>query len=257
MRVFLSTLFKGAVLAFGFSTFLSTALAQDSDPLQTIKEGFEQTFQGIEVDEVRPTPFAELYEIRLGTDLLYTNKDLDFVLQGALVDVATLTDLTAERIEELNRVDFTELPLEHAIKQVKGDGSREIVVFEDPNCIYCKRLHETFAEIDDLTVHTLMFPILAPDSRTIAEHVWCSEDAAQVWSDWMLEEKQPAEVNCEAPIDDFLKLGMSLGVQGTPAIYFQDGSRINGWMPADKLEAKLQSVSEKLNQDDDAIAVEE
>lgn len=256
MRVFLRTLIKGAVLTLGLSLSVS-ASAENTDTLQTIKDNFEQTFQGIQVDEVRPTPFDELYEIRLGTDLLYTNQSMDFVLQGSLVDVATLTDLTAERVEELNRVDFSGLPLEHAIKQVKGEGSREIVVFEDPNCIYCKRLHETFADIEDLTVYTLMFPILAPDSRTIAEHVWCSDNAAEVWSEWMLEEKMPAAVECEAPIDNMLKLGMSLGVQGTPAMFFQDGSRVNGWLPADKLEAKLQSVSEKINQDDDAVESEE
>lgn len=216
--------------------------------LEQIKQKFEETFEGIEVDEVRATPFPELYEVRLGSELLYTNAGLDFVLQGALVDVSTLTDLTAQRIEELNRVDFASLPLKQAVKQVKGDGSRQIVVFEDPNCVYCKRLHETFAELDNLTVYTLMFPILAPDSRTIAEHVWCADDAAQAWSDWMLNEKLPAEVTCDNPIDGLLELGLDLGVQGTPAIFFEDGSRVNGWLPADKLEAKLQSVSEKLSE---------
>lgn len=210
--------------------------------LNGIKEQFESTFQGIEVDEVRTTPFAQLYEVRLGSELLYTNKGLDFVLQGSLVDVATLTDLTAERVEELNRVHFSDLPLEQAITQVKGDGSREIVVFEDPNCIYCKRLHETFAEIEDITIHTLLFPILTPDSRTIAEHVWCAENAAEVWSNWMVNEVKPEEITCDAPIDDLLKSGLGIGVQGTPAIFFADGSRVNGWMPADKLEAKLQSA---------------
>lgn len=222
--------------------------------LEQIKSKFEAAFDGIEVDEVRPTPFAELYEVRLGTELLYTNEALDFVLQGALVDVSTLTDLTAQRVEELNRVDFAQLPLDAAIKQVKGDGSRQLVVFEDPNCVYCKRLHETFAELDDLTVYSLMFPILAPDSRTIAEHVWCADDAPQVWSDWMLNEDRPAEVTCENPIDELLQTGLDLGVQGTPAIFFEDGSRVNGWLPADKLEAKLQSVTEKLENATDAPA---
>jgi len=235
----------------------TTTASAPSAVLEHIKNEFEQTFNGIEVDEVRPTPFAELYEVRLGTELLYTNAGLDFVLQGALVDVATLTDLTAQRVEELNRVDFAELPLGQAIKQVKGDGSREIVVFEDPNCIYCKRLHETFAELDDLTIYTLLFPILTPASRTLAEQVWCADDPAQAWSDWMTKEQAPAEVSCETPIDDLLKFGMGLGVQGTPAVFFADGSRVNGWMPADKLEAKLQAVSEKLgNSADDVVKVE-
>lgn len=207
--------------------------------LEQVKQQFEAQFEGIEVDEVSPTPFAEVLELRLGKDVLYTNPQVEFVLQGSLVDVATRTDLTAARLEQLNRVDFSSLPLDQAIKTVKGDGSRKLVVFEDPNCVYCKRLHQSFEDVDNLTVYSLLFPILTPDSKVKSEHVYCADDPSAAWTDWMLNNKEPAEKTCDTPIEELLKLGLSLGVQGTPAIFFEDGSRANGWLPVDQLEERL------------------
>ncbi len=219
-----------------------TPSAVSEQVLSQAKQRFETQFEGIVVDEVSATPFDGLLELRLGQDVLYTNPNVDFVLQGALIDVASRTDLTAQRLEQLNRVDFASLPLDKAIKLVKGDGSRQLVVFEDPNCIYCKRLHQSLADIDNVTVYSLLYPILTPDSAVKSESVWCADDPAAVWTAWMTENKQPAVKTCETPIDDLLQLGKSLGVQGTPAIFFEDGSRANGWLPADQLEERLQNA---------------
>lgn len=219
----------------------------DNSVLEQVKKRFETEFNGIEVDAVSATPFDGILELRLGNDLLYTNANVDFVLQGSLVDVSSRTDLTAQRLEDLNRVDFASFPLDKAIKIVKGDGSRQVVVFEDPNCIYCKRLHETLDEIDNITVYSFLFPILTPDSRTKSEHVWCADNRTEAWLDWMKKAKKPAEKTCDTPIDELLALGMKLGVQGTPAIFFEDGSRANGWLPADQFKTRLQSATDNSN----------
>lgn len=217
----------------------SKAATVSSAVLEQAKKRFETEFEGIEVDEVSPTPFPGILELRLGNDVLYTNEKVDFVLQGSLVDVQTRTDLTAQRVEELNRVDFANLPLDKAIKMVKGDGKQQIAIFEDPNCIYCKRLHQSLENIDNITVYSFLFPILTPDSRVKSEHVWCADDRAAAWSAWMKDGTKPAEKTCDTPIDELLAFGMKLGVQGTPAIFFADGSRANGWLPEDKLKERL------------------
>lgn len=212
--------------------------------LEQAKKRFETEFDGIKVEEVSVTPFDGILELRLeGNDVLYTNSNVDFILQGSLVDVASRTDLTAQRLEDLNRVNFADLPLDKAIKTVKGDGSQQIAVFEDPNCIYCKRLHETLSEIDNITIYSLLFPILTPESRTISEHVWCADDPAAAWNAWMQDGKKPAKKTCDTPIDELLTFGMQQGVQGTPAIFFEDGSRANGWLPVDKMTERLEAAS--------------
>ena len=218
--------------------------AVNSTQLEQAKQRFEAEFEGIEVEEVSNTPFTGILELRLvGNDVLYTNANVDFILQGSLIDVASRTDLTAQRIEELNRIDFADLPLDKAIKTVKGDGSRQMAVFEDPNCIYCKRLHESIDGIDNITVYTLLFPILTPESRTLSEHVWCADDASAAWNAWMKRSEKPAAITCETPIDDLLKFGMQQGVQGTPAIFFEDGSRANGWLSTDELKERLEAAT--------------
>jgi thiol:disulfide interchange protein DsbC len=208
-----------------------------------VKKAFEKRFPGIGVEAVNTTPFPDLYEVQIGMDLLYTNAKVDYILQGSLIDAKARTDLTAERMEKLSAVDFASLPLDLAVKQVKGDGSRMMAVFEDPNCVYCKRLHQSLRELDNTTVYTFLFPILSPDSETKARDVWCAKDPAKAWSDWMLNGKTPAEAQCDTPVETVLELGRKLMVQGTPAIFFADGSRVNGALPLEDLKAKLDTLN--------------
>lgn len=209
---------------------------------QSIRQNFEARFPGIQVTLVRATPLAGLYEVQVGMDLLYTDATANYVLQGSLIDARERRDLTAERVEELQQVAFDSLPLDQAIKQVKGDGSRQVAVFEDPNCGYCKQLHRTLRDVDNVTVYTFLFPILSPDSMTKARDIWCADDPAQVWKDWMLEGKAPATAQCDTPIQETLALGRKLNVQGTPALFFADGTRLNGAPPLAVLAQKLDAL---------------
>lgn len=226
-----------------FDTEARVLSTTDLHPFEATRKKLEAEFRGMKVSEITVTPFTDLLEVRVGNEILYVNPQVDFVLQGALVDVASRTDLTAKRLEELNRVDFSSLPLDQAIQYVKGDGSRKIAVFEDPNCIYCKRFHESLVDIDNITVYSLLFPILSPDSSVKAESIWCADDSSVAWQAWMVNGVEPTPATCDNPIKQTLALGMSLGIQGTPAIIFSDGSRVGGWLPAEQLKAKLDSIN--------------
>lgn len=206
---------------------------------EQVRKGFEERFPGLGITEVATTPFPGLFEVRIGTDLLYVDAEVNYVLQGSLIDARSRRDLTAQRIAKLSEVDFDTLPLEDAIKQVKGDGSRKIAVFEDPNCGYCKMLHQALKEIDNVTVYTFLYPILSQDSHERSRNIWCAENPEAAWRDWMLEGKTPATADCETPIQANLALGRSLMVTGTPALFFADGTRVSGAMPAKGLEQKL------------------
>lgn len=210
---------------------------------ESIRKSFAERFPGIEIANIKPTPFPGLFEVQIGMDLLYTDASVSYILQGSLVDAKTRKDLTAQRLEQLSQVSFSALPLELAIKQVKGDGARKMAVFEDPNCGYCKRLHETLRQVDNTTVYTFLFPILSPDSEAKARNIWCAKDQAATWRAWMINGKTPPEADCETPVDTVLALGKKLMVQGTPAIIFADGSRVNGALPLDALQKKLDALN--------------
>lgn len=217
-------------------TVLSTAAPEQA---QAITKAFQQRFPGIHVDAIRITPMTGIYEVQVGMDLLYTDAQVDYVLQGSLIDAKARRDLTAERLEVLQQVAFDNLPLDHAIRQVKGTGARKVAVFEDPNCGYCKQLDRTLEDVDNVTVYTFLFPILAPDSTTKSRDIWCAADPAKAWQAWMLKGELPPTADCQTPIQDNLALGRKLNVQGTPALFFADGTRVNGALPLDALKKKL------------------
>lgn len=211
-----------------------------------VKKRFEARFPGIEITAVRPTPFSGLFEVQIGMDLLYSDTAVSYVMQGSLVDAASRVDLTSKRLVELSQVPFDQLPLDKAIKQVKGNGERVLVAFEDPNCGYCKRLHETLNEVDNVTVYTLLYPILSPDSHDKARNIWCAPDRDAAWRAWMLDGVTPAEAKCDTPVEEIAALGRQMTIRGTPALFFADGSRVNGAMPLTALVEKLDSVHQTL-----------
>ena len=215
----------------------------DRAALDGIKTKLESRFPGIEIAAVSPTPFSGLYEVQIGMDLVYTDVSTDYLLQGSLIDTKSRTDLTAERLVKLSSVPFDSLPLKLAVKQVKGTGARVMAVFEDPNCGYCKLLHKNLAQIDDTTIYTFLFPVLSPDSEVKARNIWCAKDQAVTWRDWMLDAKVPPQAECDTPVKEVLALGRKLRVQGTPAIFFEDGSRVNGALPLAAMREKLDTLN--------------
>ena len=211
----------------------------------TIKKALEPRLGGAKIESIRETPYSGLYEVRVAGDILYTDKKGDYLFIGHVYDTKTSTNLTRARVDEINKIKFTDLPFEMALKQVKGNGKRQIAVFEDPNCGYCKRLrHTTLKEIDNVTIYTFMYNILSEDSFVKSKNIWCASDRVKAWDDWMINGKVPptAPAACESPNDKVLALGQKLRIQGTPAIFFTDGSRIPGAIDLKGLEAKLDSI---------------
>ncbi|MBY0570072.1 MAG: DsbC family protein [Burkholderiaceae bacterium] len=198
-----------------------------------------------QVEAVVKSPYAELYEVRTKSEILYTDKTGKYLVAGKVIDLASGTNLTEERLNEINKIDFKSLPLDDAIKYTKGNGKRVMVIFEDPNCGYCKKFRHTLQEIDNVTVYTFQYNILSEDSKTKSRNIWCAADRSKAWDDWMLNNKAPATAaaDCSAPHEKVLALGRKYRINGTPAIVFSDGSRIPGAVDAKRVEEKLAKLN--------------
>lgn len=198
----------------------------------------------VKVDAVTKTGYGGLYEIRTGGDIFYTDATARYMFVGKVVDLHTLQDLTRARADELAAIRFADLPLEMAVKTVKGNGQRVMAVFEDPNCPYCRKLHETLRQVDNVTVYTFLLPILSDDSAAKAKNIWCAPDRSLAWQQWMQDAKAApgAPSACPTPNEQVLALGRKLHVQGTPTIYFADGSRSGSGFDVATLETKLRSA---------------
>lgn len=211
----------------------------------TIKKLIEPRLgEGAKVDAVTKTPYSGLYEVQVDGDVIYTDAKAQYLFIGRVVDSQTYRDLTKEKIQAINKVKFSDLPLDLAIKTVKGNGKRAIAVFEDPNCGYCKRFQKTLLDIDNLTVYTFQYNILAADSIEKSRNIWCAANPGKAWSDWMLNGKEAAAApaSCNAPHEQVLALGQKMKITGTPTIIFADGSRIPGAIDGKALEQKLSSL---------------
>ncbi len=201
--------------------------------------GFEETVQS-----VVKTPYANLYEVRVGNDILYTDEKVKYIFVGQIQDIGTNFNYTQARLDEINRIEFSALPFNSALKIVNGDGSRVMAVFEDPNCGYCKKFDWTLKNLDNVTIYIFMYNILSEDSVTKSRNIWCSSDKVKAWQDWMLEGKVPpmSPKTCDSPNDKVTKFAKKWKIDGTPTLFFSDGSRVQGLMDAESLNAKLNSV---------------
>jgi thiol:disulfide interchange protein DsbC len=201
---------------------------------------------GAKVDSVTRMPFG-MYEVVLGTDVVYVDAAVNYVFAGRVIDARTREDLTQKRRDELLKVDFKSLPLDQAVKLVRGTGARVVVTFEDPNCPYCKRLYKDLRNVTDVTIYTFLYPILSQDSFEKSKNIWCAKDRAAAWDEYMAENKAPdaAPADCKHPLQQVLALGQKLDVSGTPTLVFPDGTRFPGAVPAEKVEEKLNAMAKK------------
>lgn len=202
---------------------------------------------GAKVDGVRKANFSglPLYEIHAEGEVMYTDATGKYLLTGHVVDLETHKDYTNASLAELNKINFNDLPLDSAIKMVKGNGKRVIAVFEDPNCGYCKKLRHELTDMDNVTVYTFMYNILAADSQVKSKNVWCTPNRLKTWDDWMVSGKMPpnAPASCTStPNEQVYALGQKLHITGTPTIFFADGTRTPGFMERAGLEEKWSSL---------------
>jgi thiol:disulfide interchange protein DsbC len=234
--------FTRILLAALFAAFLVPAFAQDAEQ---IKAALKKKFPDAPVDTVRKVPYGNLYEVTSGSEVFYTDDKTSFLLIGNLIDTKTRDNLTELRQRQLNAVKFDTLPLDSAIKIVRGNGLRKVAIFEDPNCGYCKRFERDLQGISDITVYVFLFPILAPDSVEKSKAIWCAPDKGQAWIDFMVKGTNPpaAGPKCDtAAIDKALAFGREKRITGTPTILFEDGERIPGAVPIAQFEKKLSSL---------------
>ena len=243
---FVPKLLSRSVAAFAAGALLAgAALAQEA----VIRKNLAERLPGFpKIDEVSKTPIPGLYEIRIGTDVLYTDEQGNHILQGQVIDTRTRANLTEERVARLTAIDFAALPLKDALVVKQGNGARKLVVFADPNCGFCKRFERDLATVKDVTVYTFLYPILGPDSTAKSRDIWCAKDGAKVWRNWMLEGVAPPKVagSCDtAPLDRNLALGQKHRVQGTPALVFENGVRKPGALPAAQIEQLLADAAKK------------
>lgn len=218
---------------------LTSAWAATADEAD-VKKAMEAKL-GAKVESVTKAGYLGLYEVFSDGNIVYTDEKATAFIVGPLIDGKTMKNVTEERMRKLTAIKFNDLPLERAIKQVRGDGKRVLATFEDPNCGYCKRLAKELQKLENVTIYTFLYPILSEDSVRKSKQIWCSADRARAWNDWMVDGKAPAsKEDCDtSAVGKNQEYGRKLNISGTPTMFFGDGERVPGAIPLTRIEQKL------------------
>lgn len=220
-----------AFLALAGLLACSVAAADESQIRKTVESRL-----GVQGVTISKTPYAGLYEVRSDGQILYTDEQASFFFDGDIIDGHTSENLTQKKL-------YATLPLERAIRIVHGNGKRAMVTFEDPNCVYCKKLAKELQNVNDVTIHTFLYPILSQDSYDKARAVWCSANRAKAWSDWMIGGVVPsAKPTCQTPVEHNVQLGRKMNIRGTPTVLLPNGTRLPGAVPAEEIERALAAI---------------
>lgn len=237
----LATASGGLLLAVG-------AIAQPvpADQAETLRKNISIYNQGnVAVGAITRTPVPGLFQVVSEGEILYVDASGRYIFfGGSMIDMKQRQDLTAAELDKVNAIPFDRLPLQHAVKEVHGNGSRHIAVFEDPNCPICKVFTKFLDQVDDVTIHRFMYPVIAPQSEALAQAAWCSRDRSAAWKSIMAGAK-PATAGvatCDTSgLAAILKFGETHRINNTPTVVLASGKRLVGATPP---EMFLQEVEQ-------------
>jgi thiol:disulfide interchange protein DsbC len=222
------------------SLLMFSACAQASESV--IRDTLSKQFPGAQIHSIKKTPYSGLYEVYMDGQLVYVDAKSQYVFTGDVIDLKNRSNLTQARLNQLQAVKWESLPLGNALKTVKGNGTRKLVVFSDVDCPYCRRFEAELAKVDNITVYTFLYPIegLHPKAVQMSKQIWCAPDRNKAWDDYITGGKVPSnDGKCANPVDETIALAGKLKISGTPTLIFADGQRVPGMVPAAQLEKLL------------------
>ncbi|MGJ8758420.1 DsbC family protein [Acinetobacter sp. HC8-3S] len=213
----------GCVSAFSFAN------------VETLKSNLSKQYPNIQVTNIQPTEMSGLYSANLDNQIIYLDENAEHMFIGSMVRLKDQKNLTKDLVLKQNSIDWKQLPLKDAIKTVKGNGKRQLAIFSDPNCPYCKKLEAELDKLNDVTIYTFIYP-LKTQSIAVSKQVWCEANPAYAWKNLLQKNVQPKAKTCANPIVRNLELGRKLGVQGTPTLIFGNGLKMVGGRSAEEIQ---------------------
>ena len=214
---------------------LTSAQAGEAEIRQSLQSNYPNIGK---LEHVAKTPYSGLYEIVVGDQLLYTDELGQYLFDGSIIESKSHTNLTEQRSKQLFAINFDTLPLNLAVKKVKGNGKRKMAYFTDPNCGFCRKLEQELSKVNNVTLYLFMYPIFQ-GSDEIVRNVQCAKDPVKAWDELMLKGIKPASASCKTSTNQVMALGKKLRVTGTPNIIFAGGIQNPGYLPSEELEKFL------------------
>jgi thiol:disulfide interchange protein DsbC len=226
-------------------------------PVEAVAEGdpriqLAAKMPGVKPGELRATPVAGIYELAHEGEISYVTADGNYVFSGDLFQVTNTGDfpnLSENRRRDMRRQLMAVAPEQEMIIFGKPDAPHTVTVFTDIDCQWCQHLHAQIDEYNELGIRVryLAFPRTGPatDSWYKAEAVWCAKDRNKALTGAKRGEPV-ARTSCASTVAGQYELGHEVGVNATPAVVFDNGELVPGYLPpADMLEAITTSAAQQ------------
>jgi thiol:disulfide interchange protein DsbC len=223
--------------------FLSHSV-QAEDNTEKLKQSLQKRLSEISITDLKPAPIPGLYEMVFGTRVAYVSADGRYMLMGDLIDLDSRANLTATRRGALVLKSIDALGEANMIVLGPAKSKRTLTVFTDVDCPYCARLNQEVPKLTQagVKVRYLLYPRAGKGSETYRRSVavWCAQDRAKAIDIAIAKSSGKLEMKtCANPVDEHLRLGQEVGVEGTPTIVMDDGRVLPGYAPAAELLAAL------------------
>ncbi|AZN67730.1 MULTISPECIES: DsbC family protein [Acinetobacter] len=219
----------------GIFSLLSCVSMMSLANVETLKSNLNKNYPDIQVTNIQATEMTGLYSANLDNQIIYLDENAEHMFIGSMVRLKDQKNLTKDLVLKQNSIDWQKLPLQDAIKTVKGNGKRQLAIFSDPNCPYCKQLEAELDKLNDVTIYTFIYA-LKPQSIAVSKQVWCDANPSYAWKNLLQKNVQPKAKTCANPIDRNLALGRKLGVNGTPTLIFSNGLKMVGGRSAEDIQ---------------------
>ena len=224
------------------------ALADVSVVVNKLKPFFPE----IKAENISPSQLEGYYEVILTDpfiDVMYISTDGKYVIQGAVTDLELNTNIYTNRINSIKLNNLESINDSDKIVFKAKEEKYIINVFTDVDCPYCAKLHANMRQMNDLgiTVKYLASPLeqLHPNAQSAMEKIWCAEDRELAMHNYKSKRYLPDSPDCINPVSDQLAISKQLGVNGTPSIFFENGTNLPGYLPPnDILNRILQTVAQ-------------
>jgi thiol:disulfide interchange protein DsbC len=238
MRHF-TTIIYGALLT-------ASMAAQAQDDFSVVEERIRTLAPNAQSIAIAETPIEGILMVQIGGDVVYATADGKFLLQGRLINLDTREDLTETAKTKNRRELLAGMDMSKQITFSPENPDYDLTVFTDIDCGYCRKLHAQVKEYNEsgIAIHYMAFPRAGIGSHSYekAVSVWCAADQ-QAALTLAKQGAEPDPEQCENPITEQYQLGIALGVTGTPAMLTGDGTLIPGYMPPEKLRARLDEMA--------------
>lgn len=194
----------------------------------------------LDYEVLADSPIAGLYKVQVvGGPVLYATANGEYFLDGELYRVSPgrFVNLSEQEMSSMRRELIDAIDIEEMIVfSPEGERKSVINVFTDVDCGYCRKLHNDVPELNrrGIEVRYLAFPRAGIGSPSYDKMVsaWCSDNPAEALTSLKNGNDIKPRLCLENPVAAHYQLGQKIGIAGTPAIIFTDGTLMPGYRPA-------------------------